>query len=220
VDFAGHPTIGTAIALAQSGRGSEMVLELGVGPIPCKVTDGDICTAEFTTTEPLDVVGELKTWLIAKCLGLAPEQIKSANHVPTMAGCGLPFMLVELPDLKTLSSTAPDFEAFAMAEDAFPNQADLFATYAYVRNGDTISTRMFAPLSNITEDPATGSAAVALGSFLTQQEQSALSLTIHQGFDMGRPSYIGVKTSLENGVCSSVTISGAAIKTMEGHLTT
>jgi trans-2,3-dihydro-3-hydroxyanthranilate isomerase len=35
VPFAGHPTIGTAIALYDLGRGSDLVLELGVGPIPC-----------------------------------------------------------------------------------------------------------------------------------------------------------------------------------------
>ncbi len=48
--FAGHPTIGTAIALAAAGHGPDMVLELGVGPIPVSVRDGK---AQFTTPVPL-----------------------------------------------------------------------------------------------------------------------------------------------------------------------
>ena len=35
VDFAGHPVIGTIIALAKLGYNAPMVLELGVGPLAC-----------------------------------------------------------------------------------------------------------------------------------------------------------------------------------------
>jgi trans-2,3-dihydro-3-hydroxyanthranilate isomerase len=71
---------------------------------------------------------------------------------------------------------------------------------------------MFAPLDNIPEDPATGSAAATLTAYLAGE--TAISLTIHQGVEMGRPSVI--QTSARDG---QVTVSGAAVKTMEGRLT-
>ena len=51
--FAGHPTIGTAIALARLGHGPDMVLELGIGPIACHATPEQ---ARFSTTAPLNVL--------------------------------------------------------------------------------------------------------------------------------------------------------------------
>ena len=45
IPFAGHPVIGTAIALADAGHGPDMVLELGVGPLPCRV-DTAVCEVQ------------------------------------------------------------------------------------------------------------------------------------------------------------------------------
>ena len=51
VPFAGHPTVGTALALRDLGRvGDEMVLELGVGPIPVAISGR---RARFVTKVPL-----------------------------------------------------------------------------------------------------------------------------------------------------------------------
>lgn len=52
--FAGHPTVGTAMAPSELGRaGPDMGLELGVvGPIPVRIDNG---RARFTTRVPLSV---------------------------------------------------------------------------------------------------------------------------------------------------------------------
>ena len=52
VPFAGHPTIGTAIALNDLGHGPDMVLELGIGPLACRAEGG---SAQFTTTADLEL---------------------------------------------------------------------------------------------------------------------------------------------------------------------
>ena len=72
IPFAGHPTIGTAIALNQLGRGEELVLELGVGPIPASVQDGG---ASFTTSVPLEILGHPSAQLAADCLGLSKYKV-------------------------------------------------------------------------------------------------------------------------------------------------
>ena len=209
VPFAGHPTIGTAVALADLGYGPDMVLELGVGPLTCRAENG---SAQFTTDVPLDILGHPDTAIVARALGISQDAILTTTHTPIMATLGLAFTLTELDCRDTLSALQTDVSAFKEGAAAYPSGLD-FAQFAYVREGDVIHARMFAPLDNIPEDPATGSACATLGALLAQRHKQDVTLRVHQGDDMGRASVIGVTTN--NG---AVTISGAACKTMEGRL--
>jgi len=208
VPFAGHPTIGTAVAMAGLGHGPDMVLELGVGPLVCYAENG---TARFTTRAGLDQMGQPDIALIARALGLSADRISTSVHAPVMASLGLPFTFTELTDRAALSAIVTDISAFRDGADQYPATLD-FAQFAYVRDRNTIHARMFAPLDNIPEDPATGSAAATLAAYLSQLEGHDLNLQLHQGDDMGRPSVIGVQT--RNG---AVTVSGSAVKVMEGR---
>ncbi|CUH62723.1 Trans-2,3-dihydro-3-hydroxyanthranilate isomerase [Thalassovita gelatinovora] len=209
VPFAGHPTIGTAIALASLGHGPEMVLELGVGPLSCHAENG---AARFTTPVDLDLLGYPAPALIARALGLDEDRIDTTTHAPVMVSLGLPFTLTELTDRAALAAIVTDLTAIRDGAERYPATLD-FAQFAYVRDKNTIHARMFAPLDNIPEDPATGSAAAALGAYLAQLEGRDLTLHLNQGDDMGRPSVISIQT--QNG---TVTVSGYAVKVMEGRL--
>ncbi len=210
VPFAGHPVIGTAVALAERGHGPDMVLNLGIGPLRCHAQDG---AARFTTTAALETICHPAPVLVAEALGIAPDRILSGTHAPVMASLGLAFTITQLDSRATLTALAPDVAAFRKGNAAYPSGLD-FAQFAYVREGDTIHARMFAPLDNIPEDPATGSACATLGALLARIDGRDLSLTVHQGDDMGRPSVIGLETS-----GSEVTVSGQAVQTMRGRLT-
>ncbi|MDQ2095278.1 PhzF family phenazine biosynthesis protein [Rhodalgimonas zhirmunskyi] len=210
VPFAGHPTIGTGVALAHAGHGPDMVLELGIGPIAVRAA-GD--TAEFTTHAPLDVLAHPTLQEVAAALSLAETEIETTTHSPIMAGVGLAFTLTELKSRAALASAQPDIAAFRAGAARYPDGLD-FAQFCYWRGPDAIHTRMFAPLDNIPEDPATGSAAAAFGALLADLK-GPQDLSVLQGEDMGRPSRIGVRA--ESG---SVTISGAAQLMMEGRIIT
>lgn len=214
IPFAGHPTIGTAIALreairADGGDCSGLILELGVGPIPC-VFDGD--EASFTTRVPLDVMAEPEVDLVARALGLPSDKILTTTHPPTMAGVGIPFVLTELSDRAALATATPATDALREGAARYPSGLD-FPQFAYVRNGSTVDARMFAPLDNIPEDPATGAACAALAALLRERLREDVTLSITQGEDMGRRSLIGAKATADG-----VTISGTAVRTMEGRL--
>ena len=209
VPFAGHPTIGTAIALHDLGAGSEMVLELGVGPIPCHVGEAG---ASFTTPVPLEMIAHPAPSLVAEALGLPVAAIRTDRHAPVQASLGLAFVLVELADRAALAAAQPVIEACRRGAMLHPAGLD-FAIFAYVRNGEAIEARMFAPLDNMPEDPATGSASATLGAFLAQLTQGPQRLAISQGVDMGRPSQIGVLVG-----AGGVTVTGQAVKTMAGRL--
>ncbi|WP_045995996.1 PhzF family phenazine biosynthesis protein [Loktanella sp. S4079] len=212
VPFAGHPTIGTAVALRDLGHRGDLVLELGVGPIPCRF-DGEV--ASFTTSAALERISTPEPALVAACLGVPESTIVNETHVPIQASLGLTFVFVELSDRATLANCQPAIDAVREGARRYPAGLD-FAIYAYCKTGDQVHARMFAPLDQIPEDPATGSAAATLAALLTEQLQSAQSILITQGEDMGRKSTITAKTSLQSPV--PVTISGSAVPVMEGKL--
>ena len=209
VPFAGHPTIGTAIALAGLGQGPEMVLELGVGPIACTVGPEG---ARFTTPMPLQIIAHPPVALVAEALGLPVGAILTAHHAPVQASLGLAFVLVELTDRASLAQARPVTEAVRKGAALYPAGLD-FAIFCYVRQGEAVEARMFAPLDNVPEDPATGSASATLGAFVASLPGGPRSLAIRQGEDMGRLSHIAVTVGADG-----VTVRGQAVKVMAGTL--
>ena len=212
IPFAGHPTIGTALALVE--RGPDLVLELGVGPIPVRVENG---RASLRNPTPLTPEDEVAPETVAACLGLAAGAVRTDTHPPLRAGVGLPFVLAELAGEDALAAARPVADAFREADALHPGTFD-FALCAYVRNGEAVRARVFAPLDDIPEDPATGSAASALAALLAETLGRPLALDIRQGEAMGRPSRLLAEAELENGRCTATRLSGAAVKVMEGRL--
>jgi len=205
VPFAGHPTIGAAVALADLGRGPEMVLELGVGPLVARAESG---AAEFATEVPLDRIADPDPALVARALGTDPARFMAP---PVMASLGLAFTFTELDSRDALAALAPDLDAFREGAAAHPQGLD-FAQYAWIEAPDGLHARMFAPLDAIPEDPATGSAAATLAALLAAA-RGGFAGTIHQGEDMGRPSQIGIDATP-----GRVSVSGKAVRVMQGQL--
>jgi trans-2,3-dihydro-3-hydroxyanthranilate isomerase len=186
-----------------------MVLELGVGPIPCRVGETG---ASFTTPVPLEMIAHPAPSLVAEALGLPAAAVRTDRHAPVQASLGLAFVLVELADRAALAAAQPVIEACRRGAMLHPAGLD-FAIFAYVRHGEAVEARMFAPLDNMPEDPATGSASATLGAYLAQLLGGPQRLAISQGVDMGRPSQIGVLVG-----AGGVTVTGQAVKTMAGRL--
>ena len=209
IPFAGHPTIGTAVALSDQGAPPEMVLELGVGPLQCHALNGQ---ARFTTEVPLEVLAHPTVDDVCAALGITSGDIETSTHAPVMATLGLPFTITELTSRAVLASIETNITGFKSGAATYPGALD-FAQFVYWREGNMIHARMFAPLDNIPEDPATGSACATLGALLTDLSGSDQALTIHQGEDMGRLSVIQLTTQGQ-----AVTISGAAKRVMQGRL--
>ena len=189
-----------------------MMLELRIGPIACDVTGN---TSQFTTTAALEFFGTPDTATVAACLSLQEAFIKTDTHQPTQASLGLPFVFAELTNLAALSACQPITDAFRVAAKAHPTPLD-FAIFAYVRDGQTLHARMFAPLDDIPEDPGTGSACATVTALLSHIAAEPLGFTIHQGVDMGRPSLI--KTQALDGDPRPIQVTGKAVLTMEGRL--
>jgi trans-2,3-dihydro-3-hydroxyanthranilate isomerase len=80
---------------------------------------------------------------------------------------------------------------------------------------------MFAPRLGIPEDPATGSAAAAFAGVaqaFEAPEDGVHTITIEQGFEMGRPSLIHLTMEIAGGNLVAGEIGGAAVIVSQGTL--
>jgi trans-2,3-dihydro-3-hydroxyanthranilate isomerase len=229
--FAGHPTVGTAVLLATirapemlGGPGIVVALEEEVGLVKVEVArrEGRAARGVFAIPRlPGMVEGALAPVEdIAHALGLTADDIGLDGHEVRHFSAGVPYITVPVRDVAALgraqSMATPQFRAI------FGGQPVNACPYLYARIAPgRWRTRMFAPLSGIPEDPATGSAAACFAGAIMHFEQPADGRQQHviaQGIEMGRPSEIVLTLEVENGRLASATIGGEAVIVSEGVL--
>jgi trans-2,3-dihydro-3-hydroxyanthranilate isomerase len=219
--FAGHPTVGAAVALARGGpKQQSFVVGEKVGPVSCEIVlrDADSGEASFVLPKLPEQVGALpKQSAITAALG-----IDSADVAGDFEGgewsAGLPFMLVPLKDLNAIKKARPQPEHFEAAF-ARAGRAKVFLFCRETVDSNDFHARMFAPGMGIPEDPATGSAVAALGGLLAAQSGLADGthrIRVEQGYEMGRLSQIDLTLTIAGGHLTSGRIGGGAIVVTEG----
>lgn len=220
--FAGHPTVGVAIALASLGRiptpegESMLVLEEGVGPVPVRLTvrDGRPVSAQLTAAEAPSFLAAPPEPEIAAMIGLESEDIAPGAAI---ASCGSPFLCVALTSREALARARGDAQAMA----ALPGYGARGIYLFYPQTAGHLHARMFGRALGILEDPATGSAAVALGGLLASRAPARTGLlrwTIEQGADMGRPSRLELEAEKRDGMITAVRVGGGAVILARGEV--
>ncbi|MBN8994568.1 MAG: PhzF family phenazine biosynthesis protein [Rhizobiales bacterium] len=226
--FAGHPTVGTAVLLGiermAGAAGSELMLMLEekVGLVRCGVTvkSARAGHAVFDVPSlPKMVQAPLPADRIASALGLTASELGLENHVVTAFSAGVPFAFVPVRDMKAIARARPVMSAWGSAF------GDLLGAFLYCREATTntrqFHARMFAPGAGIVEDPATGSAVAALAGVIAKFDQppgGGHRYIIEQGFEMGRPSVIGLEIDMDGGEVAAARISGDAVIVGRGTL--
>lgn len=227
--FAGHPNVGTAFALAREGRsygrpvnGDKLIFEEKAGLVPISLLkDGTtVCGARLASPQPLSVTDEIPVDLVARACSLSADDILTINYRPCIASCGAPFILAELRSRDALARAGGRAEIFAQEVSKYPATSTLI--YTQVDEGDIdVRARMFAPHRGIPEDPATGSANVALIGLLAKlrpEQNLHLSKTIAQGVEMGRPSMLMAEAEKKDGTVSATYIGGRCVPVMSGTI--
>ena len=223
--FAGHPTIGGAIAFAgKNGLGADakIVLEEGVGPVPCAVSADEFGgKSSFSAAIiPQELPFNFNILDVCDALNLDPEAVGFDGHEIITTSGGVPYVTIPMKNLGALGKAKVDGDKWLKLD--VNRQGKFAAPYLYCREGQGIfRVRMFSPWDGIPEDPATGSAAVAFAKTLHKFEFKAdgtHKVIINQGVEMGRPSQIGLSFAVKSGNLSSVEISGSAVKVAEGRL--
>ena len=226
--FAGHPTVGGAIAVARE-RGLEgigqgiVVLEEKIGPVRCAVRfGGPQPFAEFdlpVLAKPCE--GPENGEAIAAALSLNHQELGFENHVISNFDGGMPYTLVPVRDLSALADAKPALNIWSEGFGAGKRSS----AYVYCRetggHENQFRARMFAPGAGIHEDPATGSAVASLAGALIQFDDLREGLhrfKIEQGAEMGRPSLITLEIDMREGEFISGRIGGHAVEFASGTI--
>jgi trans-2,3-dihydro-3-hydroxyanthranilate isomerase len=181
---------------------------------------GQTVGARLAAPQRLEIGADAAPDLVAAACSLPPGEIETRNHPPLVASCGAAFIFAELKSRAALAAAQPRADVFA---ERLPRDGAT-GIHLYVQapeGGVDLQTRMFAPLHGIPEDPATGSANVALIGLLAHlrpEADLALSRTIGQGFDMGRPSVLQASAEKEGGRVTATHIGGRCVAMMSGTI--
>jgi trans-2,3-dihydro-3-hydroxyanthranilate isomerase len=229
IPFAGHPNIGTAFVLAATGAVSgdgellEVVFEEGAGPVAVviRLEQGEPAFCELTAPQPIALGATPPVDLAAASMGLPPEAIVTGTHPPRVASVGLPFLCVELSDRAALAEARVRHEPHA----ELMRNCGAEGLHLYTRDtGDPevdLRARMYAPLHGVAEDPATGSANVALAGLLAAcaaEADGTLVWRIAQGIEMGRPSRLEATAVKRSGEVETLRIGGRSVLVCDGWI--
>jgi len=214
--MAGHPTIGTGVVLEALGRAREQtVFELGVGPTPVRVRPG---WAEMDQRPPTYGPEHPDPSALAAAISAEPRDILATGLPPQAVGTGLTHLMVPLRSLDAVRRLKPRFDLWDAAMTGFQEMA----VYAFTREGQLPGSdahcRMFTPW---IEDPATGSAAGPLASYLVARiydGDGTRSFRFEQGFEMGRESLLEASVDVTRGQVAAVRVGGSAQIVGEGWL--
>ncbi|MBV8849237.1 MAG: PhzF family phenazine biosynthesis protein [Methylobacteriaceae bacterium] len=225
--FAGHPTIGSAVMIAVDrapemiGRGDlQIALEEEVGPVRCNVRrKGKAYFASFALPAlPFMVPGAPDVPQAAAALGLAASEIGFDQHRISRYSCGTPYTFVPVSGLEAIARAAPDLARF---RHIFGEMGVFLYTRETANAENAVHARMFAPQFGIIEDPATGSAAAAFAGVAQEfesPEDGIHTITIEQGFEMGRPSVINLTMDIAGGKLTAGEIGGSAVIVSQGTI--
>jgi trans-2,3-dihydro-3-hydroxyanthranilate isomerase len=231
--FAGHPTVGTAILLAElrapiaGGEGDAIIaLEEAIGTVRVgvRLRAGQPPFAEFDAPKLPEQAGTLPARdRLADALGLLPREIGFENHTALRLSAGNTFAYVPVTSLEAMARARINGVHWAAT---FP-AAEVDGVYLYtrecMRKGSAFHARMFAPQLGVPEDPATGAAAVGFAGVVREFDDLPDGVhrrVIEQGHEMGRPSSIVLTLIVEGGKLETVRIGGNAVRVAEGSMAT
>ncbi len=219
--FAGHPTVGTAVLLANLDGGEnarDMTLGANVGPVACRVSPGEGHASFDLPTLPVEAGTASAVPALAAALGLAANDIGLGDFAPSCWSAGVPFTFVPLKNLDAVRRAKPDLARFAALNE--PQSVFAFSNETAERGHD-FHARMFAPSFGVIEDPATGSAAAAFAGALCRfanLRDGSHAFTIEQGYEMGRPSLIHLNLTLAGGALAAASVGGHAVVVSNGTI--
>jgi trans-2,3-dihydro-3-hydroxyanthranilate isomerase len=223
LDFAGHPSIGTACALVmkQDARLSDpirLILEENIGPVTVDVTqrNGGFYGALTLSGKIEAPTGAPSPTDLAAVLSIEPNEVSQSFF----AGVGVPMCFAQLNSNEAVDRATINRAAWtATLSRAWSPHLFFFA--GNLRDGGKLYARMWAPALGIEEDNATGSACAALiGAMASEHDFGGTScrLSIQQGVLMGRRSEMEAQASKSRGVVTSVSVGGATAYIASGEI--
>ncbi len=206
--FAGHPIVGASHVLSKEERiGAEATLGVKAGEVAVRIRGDE---ARITAPQPPRVLDGPAPGAsdVASAVGLNGGDVLADGKSPTICSAGAEFLFACVASREALSRAVPgqvDHKVVGIALVALDDLSD-----------GIVHMRMFAPSAGVPEDPATGSAASALPAYLRHMGLERSDFVVHQGEDMGRPSFINVSVATDAASTQRVQVGGGAVIMSEG----
>ena len=217
LDFAGHPSVGTAHALLEAGRieaKDSLVQECAAGLLPMRVVgDGEarriFVQAPRASLRPCD---SDVVQLVAAAIAAAP----SSGNLPALVDLGITWLVCMLDSEARVRALAPDMDAVAALCTRVG--AVGLSVFGCASNTDdfAIAVRAFCPGDGVPEDPVTGSANAAIGAYLHANgalDSIGPQYRASQGRELGRDGYVTVRVDRASG---AVEIGGNSVTCIDG----
>jgi len=224
--FAGHPTLGTALALrnnlvhnekARSDNGpEEIALDLNVGKISVRFSTRDSLPFGVMTQRDPEFGRTHDREAVARAAGLAVTDIADDVPIQTVS-TGNAFAMVPVKSLAVLQNLAPAWAPMGN----YLTKSDAKFFYFVSREASNPEARLQARMIFYNgEDPATGSAAGpcaawAVAHGLIAPDQQAL---LEQGVEMKRRSRIFISAGRAVGKIVNVRVGGHAVEVLHGEI--
>ena len=229
--FAGHPTIGTAVVLANlgeiplTGDETQIVLEEKIGPVPVRIRarDGRAVGAQLSVAK-LPEVGPPAPprTTLAEMLSLEPAQLQGGTNGPQAVSCGVPYLIIPVKDRAAVAAVRLRMDVWELTLRRYWAPEVMVVAKDPEIDGSDLRARVFVPGHSIPEDPATGSAAASLAGYLAARETApngSFRWVKEQGFEMGRPSMLELEADKRDGTVVAVRVAGDAVLVSEGTMT-
>lgn len=220
IPFAGHPTLGTAHILWEIGKtastSDDVALEMGAGLIKVSKSQNNLYMEQ-----PLPIFGDKVKDVdqVAVALSIDPADIDYRFPIQIVS-TGFPALYVPITNIKAIQNL--DLNLSVLREVLGCVDMIYVFTGETLEPSSTVHSRSFAPFIGIPEDPATGSAAGALGAYLVRhnviENLDSSRIIIEQGFEMDRPSLIQMNVGKSGEKIHSIQVGGQAITVLEGYL--
>ena len=209
--FCGHATIASGVAHAERNGPGTLLLDTAAGEVRVETQrtgDGTI-TATLTSVAPRTIpVAEPDLAGALDALGWTTDEVDPALP-PRVAYAGAWHLVIAAATRDRLADLHYDFDALG----ALMAARDWTTVDLVWRESDTVfHARNPFPPGGVVEDPATGAAAAAFGGYLRELRLVAppVTVTVHQGADMGRPGLLTVDIPI--GADSGISVTGAAAR--------
>ncbi len=233
IPLAGHPTIGTwwllaelgALSLPETGE-QELLQETDAGILPVRIRMAAGRPVEITMVQSppefMAVVEDREG--LSRALGGEPGVVAPAP-APQVVSTALPQLMVPIGSLDALRRLPSGGAGGSLATFLRDHGTECAMCYALETESPeaTVHCRMFAPALGVPEDPATGSAAGALGAYLVRYgvvplEDGRARLVVEQGIEIERPSHITVTVVAQDADSDQmrVEVGGTAVTVIEG----
>jgi len=239
IPMAGHPVVGTWNALArlgivqqpEGGQGwTRIHQEIGIGVLPVDIEfkDGEprrVVMTQGKFERSAQVEGAHARAELERALGLAPEDFDESLPIEVVS-TGISFLLVPLTSLMSLSRCRVNSTLLAEVYTGHGATGCCVFTRETREGGQSRAhMRMFAPGDNIPEDPATGSCAGCLSSYLVhhgalpmEPEGGVWKFTVEQGDFIERASRMNAEIRGTRGQIEEVRIGGSSVIVARGEL--